>query len=190
MIYVRVRTGVWLIAAAAAMAGCASNPQMQGNGPSQAAAVTQSNPLPSPDRDFVQAASMSSSTEIDASKLALTRSSDPDVQAFARQMIADHTNLTLQLKAATMGSPVEAPKDNSDVAVMNTLAPLSGPQFDQQYIRLVGVDGHRKAVQAFTAEANGGQDSSLRAVAQKGLPIIQDHYEMAKQLAAQKGISG
>ena len=36
----------------------------------QAASTTAANDLPSPDKEFVQAASMSSSTEIDASKLA------------------------------------------------------------------------------------------------------------------------
>ena len=39
----------------------------------QAASVTAANDLPQPDKDFVQAASKSSSTEIDAAKLALTR---------------------------------------------------------------------------------------------------------------------
>ncbi|MBT2792775.1 DUF4142 domain-containing protein [Paraburkholderia strydomiana] len=185
----KVRARALLAAVAAGMAGCAPNVPMQGAGPSEAAAVTQSNPLPSPDREFVQAASMSSSTEIDASKLALSRSSDPDVDGFARQMIADHTKLTLQLKAATAGPPVQAPKDNSDVAVMNLLSPLSGNQFDQQYIKLVGVEGHRKAVDAFSAEANGGQNSSLRALAQQGLPIIEHHYQMARQLAARKGVA-
>jgi predicted outer membrane protein len=39
----------------------------------QAAAVTGADNLPQPDKDFVQAATKSSSTEIDAAKLALTR---------------------------------------------------------------------------------------------------------------------
>lgn len=189
MIRLKLNAVLMLAAVAAGMVGCAPNVPMQGARPSEAAAVTQANPLPSPDREFVQAASMSSSTEIDASKLALSRSNDPDVDGFARQMIADHTKLTLQLKSATAGSPVQAPKDNSDVSVMNLLSPLSGKQFDEQYIKLVGVEGHRKAVDAFSAEANGGQNSSLRALAQQGLPIIEHHYEMARQLAARKGIA-
>ena len=51
--------------------------------PTQAASTTASNSLPEPDKTFVQAASMSSSTEIDASKLAATRSDDADVKKFA-----------------------------------------------------------------------------------------------------------
>lgn len=47
----------------------------------QAASITAANDLPSPDKEFVQAASMSSSTEIDASKLASKQSQDADVKA-------------------------------------------------------------------------------------------------------------
>jgi hypothetical protein len=50
------------------------------------------------DKDFVQAASMSSSTEIDASKLAGSNSSDKDVKSFAHHMMLDHAKLTLQWK--------------------------------------------------------------------------------------------
>ena len=65
----------------------------------QAASTTAANPLPEPDRDFVQAASMSSSTEIDAGKLAQKNSSDKDVKSFAHHMMLDHTKLTVELKA-------------------------------------------------------------------------------------------
>ena len=58
----------------------------------QAASTTSANDLPSPDKEFVQAASMSSSTEIDASKLAEKQSSDKDVKSFAHHMMMDHTN--------------------------------------------------------------------------------------------------
>ena len=56
------------------------------------------NPLSPVDRDFVQAASMSSSTEIDASKLASDNSSDKDVKSFAHHMMIDHTKLTFSYK--------------------------------------------------------------------------------------------
>jgi putative membrane protein len=64
----------------------------------QAASTTVANPLSPVDRDFVQAASMSSSTEIDASKLASDNSSDKDVKSFAHHMMIDHTKLTLSYK--------------------------------------------------------------------------------------------
>ena len=129
---------------------------------------------------------MSSSTEIDASKLAATRSDNADVKKFAARMVLDHTKLTLQLKMAAPKG-VTVPKDNSDVDVLNSLKDLKGKQFDDAYIQKVGIEGHKKAVDAFTQEANSGQNAKLKAAAQKALPIIQHHYQMAQALGSPTG---
>jgi putative membrane protein len=70
------------------------------------------------------------STEIDASKLATSNSSDKDVKSFAHHMILDHTKLTVQLKMAAPHG-VAVPKDNSDTAVLDLLRPLKGADFDK-----------------------------------------------------------
>jgi len=154
----------------------------------QAASTTSANHLPQVDKDFVQAATMSSSTEIDASKLATSASSDKDVKSFAHHMMMDHTKLTVQLKMAAPHG-VEVPKDNSDTAVLNSLKPLKGKAFDQAYIQKVGLEGHKAAVTAFEKEAEQGQNADLKAAAQKALPTIKEHYKMAQDLAAKKGVS-
>lgn len=53
---------------------------------------------------------------------------------------------------------VAVPKDNSDMAVLNSLSGLHGKAFDTAYIKQVGLDGHEKAVAAFQTEADGGQN--------------------------------
>jgi len=58
--------------------GCFSLVPVAANAQTEAASTTAANPLSQVDKDFVQAASMSSSTEIDASKLATSNSSDKD----------------------------------------------------------------------------------------------------------------
>ena len=166
----------------------------------QAASTTAANDLPSPDKEFVQAASMSSSTEIDASKLAAKQSQDADVKSFAHHMEMDHTKLAISLKMAAphgvavpkdMAAPhgVAVPKDNSDMAVLDALSGLHGKAFDTAYIKQVGLDGHEKAVAAFQTEADGGQNADLKKAAQKALPTIKQHLKMAQQLAAKKGIT-
>ncbi|PRX89435.1 putative outer membrane protein [Paraburkholderia sp. BL6669N2] len=154
----------------------------------QAASTTAANQLPQVDKDFVQAATMSSSTEIDASKLATSTSTDKDVKSFAHHMMMDHTKLTLQLKMAAPHG-VEVPKDNSDTAVLDSLKPLKGKAFDQAYIQKVGLEGHKAAVAAFEKEAEQGQNADLKAAAQKALPTIKEHYKMAQDLAAKKGVT-
>ena len=154
----------------------------------EAASTTMANPLSDTDKAFVQAASMSSSTEIDASKIAMTNSSDKDVKSFARHMMMDHTKLTVQLKMAAPKG-VTVPKDNSDTSILDSLKPLKGKEFDTAYITKVGVEGHKQAVDAFQKEISDGQNADLKKAAQKALPTIQDHYKMAQALAAKKGVS-
>jgi putative membrane protein len=155
---------------------------------SEAASTTAANDLPAPDKAFVQAASMSSSTEIDAAKLAMKTSQDKDVKSFAEHMAMDHTKLTLALKAAAPHG-IAVPKDNSDGAVLDSLKGLKGKEFDDAYIRTVGLEGHTKAVAAFEDEVNNGQNPDLKKAAQKGLPTIQEHLKMAQSLAVKKGVS-
>ncbi|GLU32020.1 DUF4142 domain-containing protein [Trinickia caryophylli] len=154
----------------------------------EAASTTAANPLPDADRAFVQAASMSSSTEIDAGKLAQKNSNDKDVKSFARHMMYDHTKMTVQLKAA-VPHDVEAPKDNSDTSLLDSLRPLKGKEFDNAYIAKVGVKGHQEAIEAFKKEISDGQNADLKKLAQKGLPVIEKHYRMAQDLAKKKGVS-
>jgi predicted outer membrane protein len=153
----------------------------------QAASTTQANDLPPVDKAFVQAASESSSTEIDTAKLATNQSQDKDVKDFAHHMMVDHTKLTVELKMAAPHG-VAVPKDNSDPAVLDALKPLKGKAFDAAYIKSVGIEGHQKAIAAFQKEAQEGQNADLKKAAAKALPTIQHHLEMAQALAAKKGV--
>jgi putative membrane protein len=153
----------------------------------QAAQQTMGNDLPPQDKAFVQAASSSGSTEIDAAKLATRQSQDKDVKSFAHHMMLDHTKLTMQLKMAAPHG-VTVPKDNSDTSTLDSLKALHGKEFDAAYIQKVGVQGHQEAVQAFQKEAQEGQNADLKKAAQKALPTIQEHLKMAQDLAAKKGV--
>jgi putative membrane protein len=130
----------------------------------QAASTTMANDLPPQDKEFVQAASMSGSTEM-----------------------VDHTKIMLQLKMAAPHG-VAVPKDDSDTTVLDSLKGLQGKEFDTAYIKSVGVEAHQKAVEAFRKEAENGQNADLKTAAGKALPTIQEHLKMAQALAAKKGV--
>ncbi len=137
-----VSCGLWGCALAAAPLAFAQT---------EAASTTAANPLAQADKDFVQAASMSSSTEIDAAKLAQKNSEDKDVKSFAHHMMLDHTKLTVQLKLAAPHG-VTVPKDNSDTSVLDSLKGLKGKAFDNAYIQKIGLEGHKQAIAAFQKE--------------------------------------
>lgn len=152
----------------------------------EAASTTAANPLPDTDRDFVQAASMSGSTEIDAAKLAMHNTKNKDVHAFAQHMIVDHTKLAAQLKFAAPHG-VTVPTDNSDTSIIDSLRPLKDQEFDRAYAQKVGVEGHKEAMAAFQKEISDGQNASLKTAARKALPTIEEHYRMAQSLARKVG---
>jgi predicted outer membrane protein len=103
-------------------------------------------------------------------------------------MMVDHTKLTMQLKMAAPHG-VEVPKDNSDTSILDTLKQLNGKEFDQAYIQKVGLEGHQSAIAAFEKEISDGQNADLKKAAQKALPTIKEHYKMAQDLAAKKGVA-
>lgn len=153
--------------------------------PAQPAAA---NPLPEPDRDFVEAAAMSSSTEIDAGKLAQQNSEDKDVRTFARHMVRDHTKMSAKLKGAVPRG-VTVPKDSADASQLATLRGLKGKEFDEAYIKNVGLKGHEDAIATFKKQIAEGQNAKLKQLAESALPTIEKHYEMAQSLAKKKGVS-
>jgi len=94
----------------------------------------------------------------------------------------------VQLKMAAPHG-VAVPKDNSDTSVLDELKPLKGKEFDDAYIKKVGLEGHKTTIAAFEKEIADGQNADLKKAAQKGLPTIQEHYKKAQQLAAKKGVT-
>ncbi|MCG1054468.1 DUF4142 domain-containing protein [Mycetohabitans sp. B5] len=154
----------------------------------QAASTTAANPLSSVDRDFIQAATMSSSTEIDAGKIAHKNTSNADVRSFARHMIADHMRLTVQLKAVAPHGVV-VPKDNSDTALLDSLKPLIGADFDRAYVRKMGLEMHKQTIAAFEKEAKEGENPSLKQAALEALPTLREHYKMSQNLAEKLGVT-
>ncbi|APR35822.1 DUF4142 domain-containing protein [Paraburkholderia sp. SOS3] len=138
------------------------------------------------DRQFVHTAAVAGTTEIDAAKLAMRQSNDKSVKAFAARMIADHTKLSLQLKAAVPHG-VDVPKE-ADTSALDSIRSLKGAEFDSAYISKFGLQGHKDAIAAFQDEAQNGQDASIKKAAQKALPTIQHHYAMAEELAKKKNV--
>jgi putative membrane protein len=140
------------------------------------------------DQQFVQDAGTAGATEIAASKLALTNSSDAQVKNFAQRMIADHTRLARNLDIVAQRQGITA-APSADASVTGSLESLHGADFDKAYIAQVAVDGHRKAVAVFSTESKAGGNAQLKSIATRALPIIKHHYAMAQQLAKLKGVT-
>ena len=88
------------------------------------------------DVEFIDKAGMIGKVERQASQLALDRSSNPNVKAFARRMVDDHGRLAAELRelGATKGVPVQS-RMLVDPAV-TALRTKEGHAFDTAYVAL------------------------------------------------------
>ncbi|MEY8111890.1 DUF4142 domain-containing protein [Burkholderia cenocepacia] len=135
------------------------------------------------DAEFVDKAGMIGKVERQAGQLALDRSSNADVKAFARKMVDDHARIADELRhiGAQKGVPVRT-RMLVDPEV-TALRAKDGRAFDAAYVALAGPRAHEAAVRLYETEAKEGRDPQLRAFAARTLPMLNAHLSAARQLA-------
>lgn len=137
------------------------------------------------DKNFVSTAAVGGMFEVEASKLAAGKASDPAVKAFARMLIDHHTKLNNELKAL-VGSrgnaalPMQLPSDKQ--AELKKMQEASGAAFDRQYVQKIGLEDHQADIRAFEKASKDSKDPDLKAWAAKTLPTLREHLAHAKTL--------
>ena len=136
---------------------------------------------------FVRTAAQDGMTEVALAKLALSKSSNDEVKQFAQKMEQDHTRADQQLGsiARTKGITVPTQLDAKHQAMVKSLSAKSAADFDSAYATHMA-KGHAKAVALFEAAAKSS-DPDLAAFAQKTLPTIEVHKQLADSLEASTG---
>jgi putative membrane protein len=134
---------------------------------------------------FVQKAAMSDLFEVESSKLALQRSQNEDVQAFAQRMIDDHTQSTRKLTGLLQSASVgTTPPNNLDRAHQHMLQQLqneSAARFDRLYMR-IQVKGHQDALKLQQGYGRHGDNDQLKSFASEAAPMVQDHLTQARRI--------
>jgi putative membrane protein len=147
-----------------------------------ATVITPSNEAAAP--DFVAKAGASDMFEVEAAKLAETRSKSPEVKKFAADMVAAHTKSTAALKKAiadsgqtTLATPAVLPKDLQD-----KLADLGkADNFDKAYMDNQ-VDAHQAALDVMQRYAQDGDVPAIKGFAAATAPVVQQHLDMARKI--------
>jgi putative membrane protein len=105
------------------------------------------------------------------------------VRQFGEEMVTDHSQANQELQAIAKQQDLTLPSrpDSASVATEQRLQSSSGAAFDSAYARDM-VQDHQQDVADFQKESSSGQDPALKAFAQKYLPVLQHHLQMAKQI--------
>ncbi|MBZ9712092.1 DUF4142 domain-containing protein [Deinococcus multiflagellatus] len=132
---------------------------------------------------FMEVAAMSNLTEIMTSQLALQKSSNAQVRAFAQHMIEAHTQAHRELlQLAAMKGVKLTDKPGADQRLQyNKLTTLSGAAFDAMY-KKVQVQGHEMTLDLIKTYRTIGTDAQVLAYAAKMQPAVAMHLEEAKAL--------
>jgi putative membrane protein len=160
----------------------AMDPQMNGmNGPGQTSAL---------DKMFVKKALQGGMAEVQLGQLTLQKSNNDQIKQFAQRMIDDHTKLGEQMKPVAQQLGVSDPNGLSkkDKATMAKLQGLSGPAYDEAYIRNM-VKDHKQDLSDFQTEASSGQDQTVKDAANQGSKVIAQHLQMIQQIAKDQNVN-
>jgi putative membrane protein len=127
--------------------------------------------------------------DIDAGKLAASKSSNKDVKAFAQRMVADHsgvnkaaTELVTRLKVKPEGSATSNSLKQGGDATLERLKAMTGADFDRAYAENE-VSYHQIVLDALDKTLiPSARNAELKALLVKVRPAFVAHLEHAKHL--------
>jgi putative membrane protein len=129
--------------------------------------------------------------DVDAGKLAMKQSSDPEVKAFAEQMVTDHSAVNKQ--AAELVKKLNVTPEENELSkslkadgekTREKLRKLKGAEFDWAYIDNE-VKYHKAVLDTIDKTLlPNAQNAELKALITKVRPVIETHLEHAQKLQA------
>ena len=138
----------------------------------------------SPDAQMMRDIAQANLAEITTGQLALSRAQSPQVRQFAQHMIDEHTRMQSEGSAIASAKGMPTPKapDAKHQAAAKKLEAMSGEAFDRAYMEQM-VKDHQQTLELVQRAAAQAKDAELRAHAQKAIPHVQQHLQMAQSLA-------
>jgi putative membrane protein len=139
------------------------------------------------DEDFVKDVAQASQVEIESSKLAITKASNPEVKAFAERLVKEHEAASAELMALVHSKKAMWSADDPHMKAKKqkheSLQTLTGAEFDKEYLEDM-ISDHESAMVLFGKQSQSGKDAAIKAFADKTLPALRDHLKMARDLRA------
>ena len=133
------------------------------------------------DKTFATEAADGGLAEVQLGQLAAQEASSPQVKEFAQRMVADHTQANQDLMQLAKSENLNLPTqpDSKHKSELERLSAMNGSAFDAAYMKHM-VQDHEQTVAESKKHAQSGSDPALKSFAQKYLPIIQQHLQMAE----------
>ena len=126
--------------------------------------------------------------EIEAGKMAQSKTKNDQVKQFAQKMVDDHTKAQEELQQLAQQKGVKLPTepDMKHRASAKMLSALEGDKFDKRYLSQGGLSDHRNTHKLLSRVQDRATDPDLKALASKMLPTVDQHLTMAQELSGEK----
>jgi len=136
------------------------------------------------DRKFLEAAAGSGMFEVQVAQLAASKATDAQVKSFASMLVDQHAAANNELVKIANARRVELPAapKRSLRRDMEKLGMKKGADFDQEFVREVGIKAHEKDIKLFEKASKDVKDAELRAFVDRTLPKLREHLAAAEKL--------
>ena len=138
------------------------------------------------DHKVVVDMAMANMAEVATGKMAIAKSQNLQVKAYAQKMIDEHSAAQVdvtalaQAKGVTMPTDLDAPHKS----MAAKLDKLSGDAFDKAYMKNAGVSAHTKTHNKLVKAASKAKDPDVKAASTKMMPVVEQHLKLAKEQSA------
>ncbi|HKA44069.1 MAG TPA: DUF4142 domain-containing protein [Burkholderiales bacterium] len=163
----------------------AQGPRATERGASVSKTNMENGKLAGEDRKFMETVARDNLTAAQAGKLAQSRSSNERVRKLGQMMEDDHdkANKDLQKIAESRSVTLPGHPDGSQEKLLRKLHGKSGAEFDQLFVQ-EAVKDHKKAQKLFEKTQKDAQDPDVKAFAERSLPAITAHLDMARSISS------
>ena len=144
---------------------------------------------PTSNEGYVSGAAIADMYEVEAGKIAEQRGKSPDVKAFGKMMVADHTKSTQMVKDAlaksglTITPPAEM--DARRKGMIDNLKQAGNSDFDLAYLHQQ-LAAHLEALELHKGYADHGDNAALKAAAAQIVPVVEHHLDEVKRIGGDK----
>jgi putative membrane protein len=130
------------------------------------------------DRDFLEKTARASMAEAQISRVAVERTSNPEVKRFAQMMLEEHEKAGEQIAALASAYGFTLPAKEPHPSKWEK---HDAKSFDRDYVDKMVAD-HQDVVKMVEKQANDGEDVETVAFARRMLPKMQVHLQRALDL--------
>lgn len=140
------------------------------------------------DKAFVKSAAGGGMVEVQLGELAAKNAASQEVKDFGQRMVTDHGKANDELKTLAANKNITLPTElkGKQKEKVDKMSKLTGADFDKKYMKAM-VNDHVKDVKKFQKAAKEVKDPEINAFAAKTLPTLEQHLQMAKELAKKVG---